>query len=52
MHLLECFLLLRLQEKMREKGLVINIVTPNNITEVTSETHANAMLTAGIQCGA
>ena len=49
MHLLECFLLLRLQEKMREKGLVINIVTPDNITEVTSEMYANAMLTAGIQ---
>lgn len=31
------------------KGLVINIVTPENITEVTSEIYANAMLTAGIE---
>ncbi|RUL53643.1 DUF1002 domain-containing protein [Lysinibacillus antri] len=31
------------------KGLVISIVTPENITEVTSEVYANAMLTAGIE---
>ncbi|WP_249663462.1 DUF1002 domain-containing protein, partial [Lysinibacillus fusiformis] len=31
------------------KGLVIEIVTPSNITQVTSEMYANAMLTAGIQ---
>ena len=31
------------------KGLIISIVTPNNITEVTSEMYANAMLTAGIE---
>ncbi|MBD8026508.1 DUF1002 domain-containing protein [Ureibacillus sp. Re31] len=31
------------------KGLVISIVTPDNITEVTSEMYANAMLTAGIE---
>lgn len=31
------------------KGLVISIVTPDNITEVTSEIYANAMLTAGIE---
>lgn len=31
------------------KGLVISIVTPENITEVTSEIYANAMLTAGIE---
>ncbi|MFJ8237721.1 DUF1002 domain-containing protein [Ureibacillus sp. NPDC094379] len=31
------------------KGLVISIVTPENITEVTSEMYANAMLTAGIE---
>ena len=30
-------------------GLVISIVTPENITEVTSEMYANAMLTAGIE---
>ncbi|MEO4054937.1 DUF1002 domain-containing protein [Solibacillus sp. CAU 1738] len=31
------------------KGLVISIVTPGNITEVTAEIYANAMLTAGIE---
>lgn len=31
------------------KGLTISIVTPENITEVTSEMYANAMLTAGIE---
>ncbi|MBO0602121.1 DUF1002 domain-containing protein [Sporosarcina sp. E16_3] len=31
------------------KGLVITIVTPDNITEVTSEIYATAMLTAGIE---
>ena len=31
------------------EGLVIQIVTPSNITQVTSEMYANAMLTAGIQ---
>lgn len=31
------------------KGLVIRIVTPDNITQVTSEIYANAMLTAGIE---
>ena len=30
------------------KGLTISIVTPNNITEVTAEMYATAMLTAGI----
>ena len=30
-------------------GLVITIVTPDNITEVTSEIYATAMLTAGIE---
>lgn len=30
------------------KGLVISIVTPDNITQVTSEMYATAMLTAGI----
>ena len=30
------------------KGLIISIVTPNNITQVTSEMYATAMLTAGI----
>jgi len=31
------------------KGLVINIVTPDNITQVTSDMYSNAMLTAGIE---
>ncbi len=31
------------------EGLVIEIVTPTNITQVTSEMYANAMLTAGIE---
>lgn len=31
------------------KGLTINIVTPNNITKVTSDMYANALLTAGVE---
>lgn len=31
------------------KGLTINIKTPDNITEVTSEMYANALLTAGVE---
>lgn len=31
------------------EGLVIQIVTPENITQVTAEMYANAMLTAGIE---
>ncbi len=31
------------------KGLVISIVTPDNITQVTPDIYANAMLTAGIE---
>ncbi|MCT6925528.1 DUF1002 domain-containing protein [Metasolibacillus sp.] len=31
------------------KGLTISIVTPENITEVTAEIYANAMVTAGIE---
>ncbi len=31
------------------KGLDISIVTPDNITQVTSDMYANAMLTAGIE---
>ncbi|SFD65625.1 Uncharacterized protein YpuA, DUF1002 family [Lentibacillus persicus] len=30
-------------------GLSINIVTPDNITEVTTEMYANALLTAGVE---
>ncbi|WP_313891910.1 DUF1002 domain-containing protein [Psychrobacillus sp.] len=39
----------KITRKDAGKGLVINIVTPDNITEVTNEMYANAMLTAGIQ---
>ena len=39
----------KITRKDAGKGLVISIVTPDNITEVTSEMYANAMLTAGIQ---
>lgn len=39
----------KITRKDAGKGLVINIVTPNDITEVTSDMYANAMLTAGIQ---
>lgn len=31
------------------KGLTIDIVTPDNITEVTNEMYANALLTAGVE---
>lgn len=31
------------------KGLTIDIVTPENITQVTSEMYANALLTAGVE---
>ncbi|MBY7144867.1 DUF1002 domain-containing protein [Virgibacillus sp. NKC19-3] len=30
-------------------GLTVNIVTPDNITEVTNEMYANALLTAGVE---
>ncbi|SET51343.1 Uncharacterized protein YpuA, DUF1002 family [Oceanobacillus limi] len=31
------------------QGLTVNIVTPENITEVTNEMYANALLTAGVE---
>jgi uncharacterized protein YpuA (DUF1002 family) len=31
------------------KGITINIVTPNNITEVSSDMYANALITAGVE---
>jgi uncharacterized protein YpuA (DUF1002 family) len=31
------------------KGLNVSIITPDNITEVTSEMYANALLTAGVE---
>ncbi|MED3562096.1 DUF1002 domain-containing protein [Bacillus xiapuensis] len=31
------------------KGIIVNIVTPENITEVTKDMYANALLTAGVK---
>ncbi|MBB4826901.1 uncharacterized protein YpuA (DUF1002 family) [Sporosarcina luteola] len=39
----------KITRKDAGKGLQISIVTPNNITQVTSEMYATAMLTAGIE---
>lgn len=39
----------KITRKDKGEGLVINQVTPENITEVTSEMYANALLTAGIE---
>lgn len=39
----------KITRKEAGDGLVIEIVTPDNITQVTSEMYANAMLTAGIE---
>ncbi|MBU8878445.1 DUF1002 domain-containing protein [Bacillus sp. FJAT-29790] len=39
----------KITRKESGEGLVINQVTPENITEVTDEMYANALLTAGIQ---
>lgn len=39
----------KITPKNEGSGLVINIVTPENITEVTSDMYSNAMLTAGIE---
>lgn len=39
----------KITRKDAGKGLVIEIVTPSNITQVTAEMYANAMLTAGIE---
>ena len=39
----------KITRKEAGKGLVIEIVTPGNITQVTAEMYANAMLTAGIE---
>ena len=39
----------KITRKDTGEGLVINQVTPENITEVTDEMYANALLTAGIQ---
>ncbi|MEW8988219.1 MAG: DUF1002 domain-containing protein, partial [Bacillus sp. (in: firmicutes)] len=39
----------KITRKEKGEGLVINQITPENITEVTSEMYANALLTAGIE---
>jgi len=39
----------KITRKEKGEGLVINQVTQENITEVTSEMYANALLTAGIE---
>lgn len=39
----------KITRKDEGKGLVISIVTPENITQVSEEIYANAMLTAGIE---
>ncbi len=39
----------KITRKNAGEGLVIEIVTPSNIIQVTSEMYANAMLTAGIE---
>lgn len=39
----------KITRKEEGEGLVINQVTPENITEVTDEMYANALLTAGIE---
>jgi len=39
----------KITRKDAGKGLVIDILTPDNITEVTADMYANAMLTAGVQ---
>lgn len=39
----------KITRKDKGEGLVIKQVTPENITEVTDEMYANALLTAGIQ---
>ncbi|MEW9675636.1 DUF1002 domain-containing protein [Lentibacillus sp. L22] len=39
----------KITREEKGKGLTINIVTPDNITEVTSEMYANALLTAGVE---
>ncbi|WP_432361760.1 DUF1002 domain-containing protein [Sporosarcina sp. UB5] len=39
----------KITRQEKGKGLVINIVTPANITQVTNEMYATAMMTAGIE---
>lgn len=39
----------KITREEKGKGLTINIETPENITEVSSEMYANALLTAGVE---
>ncbi|GGJ82615.1 hypothetical protein GCM10007063_01410 [Lentibacillus kapialis] len=39
----------KIKREEEGSGLTINIVTPDNITEVTNEMYANALLTAGVE---
>lgn len=39
----------KITRKEKGEGLAISIVTPDNITEVTEEMYANALLTAGVE---
>ncbi|WP_106495910.1 DUF1002 domain-containing protein [Lentibacillus sp. Marseille-P4043] len=39
----------KITREEKGEGLTINIVTPANITEVTNEMYANALLTAGVE---
>lgn len=39
----------KITQRNAGEGLVIDIVTPKNITQITSEVYASAMLTAGIE---
>ncbi|MFB4168983.1 DUF1002 domain-containing protein [Virgibacillus sp. JSM 102003] len=39
----------KITRQEKGEGLTINIVTPENITQVTNEMYANALLTAGVE---
>ncbi|WP_163538559.1 DUF1002 domain-containing protein [Gracilibacillus sp. YIM 98692] len=39
----------KITRKQEGYGLVVNIVNPDNITQVTNEMYANALLTAGVE---
>ncbi|GAB2557190.1 DUF1002 domain-containing protein [Gracilibacillus alcaliphilus] len=39
----------KITRKNEGHGVVVNIVTPDNITQVTNEMYANALLTAGVE---
>jgi uncharacterized protein YpuA (DUF1002 family) len=39
----------KITKKDEGTGIVVNMVTPENITEVTSDMYANALLTAGVK---